>query len=100
MSSGGARATYETVPPEVIKANETSMIKNMSMLKGRSLKATSQIHRFKPPVSLLESLQWIYSAEGSEVANIDFIVIYENGNSIEFEEATFKHYESMDGDDD
>ena len=49
-------------------------------------RATSKMHRFKPSVTLSEALQWADSEESSN----DVTFVFENENSLRFEENQFK----------
>jgi len=92
-------ALKATVPESVQKKIKTWKVKDMSILRGVSLKATSKIHRFKPTVSFEDALKWLCESDPA-TQNIDFTFIFDNGSAIMFQHGQFFEFENDDEDDD
>jgi len=87
-----------SVPADTRAKAEKSLVKNLSMLRGVSLKATSKIHRFKPSVSLQGSLQWLADQEQQGIHTLDFTLIFDNGSAMNFQQGVFHEFEDDEED--
>jgi len=86
-----------SVPEKVRDTIKGWKVKDMSILRGVSLKATSKIHRFKPTVTFEEALKWLCDTD-SGTQNLDFTFIFDNGSAIMFQQGKYLEFEHDDDD--
>jgi len=97
MSS--AEGVISTIPTDTYGKIKSYKVKDMSILRGVSLKATSKIHKFKPPVLLEEALRWLLEQEQQTVQNLDFSFIFENSCALHFHKGKFLEFDDLTDED-
>jgi len=99
MVHAAAEKVISTIPADTRAKAEQSLVKNLSLLRGVSLKATSKIHRFKPSASLTSAIQWVAEQEQQGIHTLDFTLIFDSGSAMNFQQGSYKEFEALDDED-
>jgi len=85
-----------TIPEATYKKVQEVNVKQVTILKGVSLKSTGFTHKFVPPASLLDATMWLVQQHGQQVFKLDFTFLFGNNNGLIFEKGTYTEFDDFD----